>query len=102
MRPPWRDPKPGSAAALEAGPAAADSSAGTGLRPTVDGARAGSNGHAKPASVPSASRRPRVQGKFLYVGEEKLYLRGVTYGTFRPGEGRGEYPEPQQVAADFR
>ena len=29
-------------------------------------------------------RRPEVRGKFIFVGEEKLYVRGVTYGTFRP------------------
>ena len=28
--------------------------------------------------------RPEVRGKFLYRGGEKLYLRGVTYGPFRP------------------
>jgi hypothetical protein len=28
--------------------------------------------------------RPKVQGKFLFVGDEKLWIRGVTYGTFRP------------------
>jgi len=32
--------------------------------------------------------RPRGQGKFLFVGEEQIYIRGVTYGTLRPnGEG---------------
>ena len=28
--------------------------------------------------------RPTVRGKFLFVGEEKFFVRGVTYGTFRP------------------
>ncbi len=28
--------------------------------------------------------RPKVQGKFLFVGDEKLWIRGITYGTFRP------------------
>jgi O-antigen biosynthesis protein len=100
MRPPWREPKSVSAAALEAGPAVADNGALAGSRSTAERAKAGSNGRPRP-SAPSGSRRSRVQGKFLYVGEEKLYLRGVTYGTFRPGEGRGDYPEPQQVEADF-
>ena len=28
--------------------------------------------------------RPVVRGKFLYVGDEKLWVRGATYGAFRP------------------
>jgi O-antigen biosynthesis protein len=43
-----------------------------------------------------------VLGKFLFAGEEKLYLRGVTYGTFRPGENGSGYPDPSRVDADFR
>jgi glycosyltransferase involved in cell wall biosynthesis len=43
-----------------------------------------------------------VLGKFLFAGEEKLYLRGVTYGTFRPGENGSGYPHPARVDADFR
>jgi GT2 family glycosyltransferase len=39
-------------------------------------------------------------GKFLYKGAEKIYLRGVTYGTFRAGEHDG-YPAPAVVARDF-
>src|SRR6266513_1763765 len=41
-----------------------------------------------PALVPGPSRhptpRPCVRGKFLFVGDEKLYVRGVTYGAFTP------------------
>jgi glycosyltransferase involved in cell wall biosynthesis len=100
MQSPWRNPKPLSATPLEADPATAFDGLPTGLRPGASGATVGSGGDTPPQTI--GSGRPRVQGKFLYVGEEKLYLRGVTYGTFRPGEGRGDYPEPQQVAADFR
>src|SRR5438132_1185604 len=46
-------------------------------------------------------KRPRVGGKFLFVGDEKLYVRGVTYGTFRPGPGGGAFPDEATVAADF-
>ena len=49
-----------------------------------------------------APHRPKARGKFLYVGEEKLYLRGVTYGTFRPGADGSGYPHPARVASDFR
>src|SRR6266516_4659348 len=37
--------------------------------------------------------RPSARGKFIFIGDEKLYVRGVTYGTFRPredGEMRSE------------
>jgi glycosyltransferase involved in cell wall biosynthesis len=45
--------------------------------------------------------RPEARGKFLYRGTEKLYVRGVTYGTFRPnGEGQ-EFHDRQMVASDF-
>jgi glycosyltransferase involved in cell wall biosynthesis len=45
--------------------------------------------------------RPEVRGKFLYAGDEKLIVKGVTYGTFRPdAEGR-QFPLPAEVRADF-
>lgn len=44
--------------------------------------------------------RPRVGGKFLYAGDEKLWVKGVTYGTFRPDEAGEQYAHGQ-VAADF-
>jgi GT2 family glycosyltransferase len=42
----------------------------------------------------------RVRGKFLFAGQEKLYIRGVTYGPFRPGP-EGEYGEPAAARNDF-
>jgi O-antigen biosynthesis protein len=51
--------------------------------------------------VPRAGVRPRVAGKFLAVGDQKLYVRGVTYGTFRPGEGGAEYPTGETLLRDF-
>jgi O-antigen biosynthesis protein len=45
--------------------------------------------------------RPRPSGKFLYVGDEKFWVRGVTYGTFRPGEDGCEYSRPDVVEQDF-
>jgi O-antigen biosynthesis protein len=53
-----------------------------------------------PGPCPGAGR-PRVDGKFLAVGEERLWLRGVTYGTFAPDERGHQYGTPQQVAADL-
>jgi GT2 family glycosyltransferase len=48
-----------------------------------------------------AGPRPSVGGKFLWVGGEKLYVRGVTYGTFRPDGDGVPYPRPEVVEEDF-
>ncbi len=55
------------------------------------------------ASAPLAADepRPRVVGKFLYAGNEKLWVKGVTYGTFHPRADGCEFPEEQTVADDF-
>ena len=45
--------------------------------------------------------RPAAHGKFLYLGDEKLYVRGVTYGTFGPNEHGEGYPDPAAVERDF-
>jgi glycosyltransferase involved in cell wall biosynthesis len=41
---------------------------------------------------PPPSARPVARGKFLAVGDRKLYVTGVTYGTFRPDAVGDEYP----------
>ncbi len=46
--------------------------------------------------------RVRVKGKFLYEGNNKFYLRGVTYGTFAPGSNGNQFPELTDVENDFR
>ena len=48
-----------------------------------------------------AGTRPRISGKFVIAGEEKLYIRGVTYGPFRPDETGCEYHDPALVEQDF-
>src|SRR2546423_13980157 len=48
-----------------------------------------------------APSRATLGGKFLLAGEEKLYVRGVTYGTFRPGIDGGAFPSPRVVEQDF-
>ena len=58
------------------------------------------NGHV-PDRLALATR-PHVRGKFLYAGDRKLYVRGVTYGTFRPGRRRdAEYGDELTVERDF-
>src|SRR5262249_17374393 len=45
--------------------------------------------------------RPRAEGKFIYRGGEKLWIRGVTYGTFRSDEDGNEYRDLRVVRRDF-
>jgi O-antigen biosynthesis protein len=52
-------------------------------------------------SNPATQGRPRVEGKFICAGDRKLYLQGVTYGTFHlNNEGQEEY-RPDVVVEDF-
>src|SRR5215207_11565466 len=67
----------------------------------VDGAGLAGNGGSRFRSE-DASARPMVLGKFLFAGEEKLFLRGVTYGTFGPGEDGSGFPDSARVDDDFR
>ncbi|HZO30392.1 MAG TPA: glycosyltransferase [Chloroflexota bacterium] len=63
--------------------------------------RAGTD-HVSPARPDhDAFRRPRVEGKFLFLGEDKFFVRGVTYGAFAPNSRGDQFPEPPQVARDF-
>jgi len=45
--------------------------------------------------------RPSALGKFLFEGGRKLWVRGVTYGTFAPGRDGSAFPLPDQVDRDF-
>ena len=54
------------------------------------------------ATAPGTSGvRACVSGKFIFLGKDKFYVRGVTYGTFRPGTDGDHYPEPGIVERDF-
>ena len=85
------------------------SCAGVGvLRPTrlVTPSATGLKGSRAPAGAEcsgstSCLGRPSARGRFLFVGERKLYLRGVTYGTFCPDEEGEEFHHPEPVARDF-
>lgn len=48
-----------------------------------------------------SDERVRAHGKFLFVGDEKLYVRGVTYGTFRPGPDGEPYPAADAIERDL-
>lgn len=55
-----------------------------------------------PKAVPiEDGLRPVARGKFIFVGSEKFYIRGVTYGPFRPDEEGCEYHDPETVDRDF-
>ena len=70
------------------------------LTPAIKAARAAAGGAtAVSVAVPA---RPCARGKFLYVGEDKFYVRGVTYGPFRPTASGCDYHTPAQVARDFQ
>jgi GT2 family glycosyltransferase len=45
--------------------------------------------------------RPRVDGKFLAAGAERLIVRGVTYGTFAPDANGDRFPDRACVQADL-
>jgi GT2 family glycosyltransferase len=49
----------------------------------------------------SSGSRVTLGGKFLWAGEEKLFVRGVTYGTFQPGIDGSAFPSPRIVERDF-
>jgi O-antigen biosynthesis protein len=45
--------------------------------------------------------RPRVSGRFLTVNGERFWVKGATYGTFRPNEDGEPYPSRHEVRDDF-
>jgi glycosyltransferase involved in cell wall biosynthesis len=46
-------------------------------------------------------QRPRVGGKFLFIGNDKFWIRGVTYGAFRPSPSGHEYHDINALDRDF-
>src|SRR5437867_10051427 len=54
-----------------------------------------------PTSVRALVGRVAVRGKFLFVGDEKFYVRGVTYGAFEPDADGREYQDLDKIERDF-
>lgn len=51
---------------------------------------------------PQSSFEPLVvHGKFFFQGEEKFWMKGVTYGPFRTNESNQPYPPSDVVSKDF-
>lgn len=65
------------------------------------GSGAGSEG-ARMSNVAGPQDRPRVKGRYLFLGEEKFFVKGVTYGPFPPNEQGEPLPPMDRVEADFR
>lgn len=53
------------------------------------------------ASADPIPLRPTVKGKFLFVGEDKLRVKGVTYGAFRPDRFGNEFHDLTKIENDF-
>jgi GT2 family glycosyltransferase len=49
-----------------------------------------------------AGSRPEIRGKFFFADDKKLYVRGVTYGAFRPDASKNEYFDHAVIDRDFR
>jgi hypothetical protein len=49
------------------------------------------------ADIAQTGARPGVHGKFLFLGDEKLYVRGVTYGAFQPDSVGQEYHDLEVI-----
>ena len=50
---------------------------------------------------PGVRARPTVDGKFLSVGGQRFWIKGVTYGSFGPNEEGEPFPPLAQLRDDF-
>jgi GT2 family glycosyltransferase len=64
-------------------------------------ARSRQQGSTERRPAPERSPRPRADGKFLFAGNQKLWVRGSTYGAFRPNERGEEYHDLARIDLDF-
>lgn len=53
------------------------------------------------SSAPSISAPPSASGRFLVVKGRRFWVKGVTYGTFRPNSDGEPFPTRSQVERDF-
>ena len=45
--------------------------------------------------------RPRVVGKFIHIAGQKFYIKGVSYGAFKPDVYKREFQDSAQIEHDF-
>jgi glycosyltransferase involved in cell wall biosynthesis len=57
--------------------------------------------HGRQRQTQPRTNRVRRDGKFFRLGEQKFYVKGVTYGPFAPDSTGHPLPSPEQVARDF-
>jgi GT2 family glycosyltransferase len=55
----------------------------------------------RPEKISRTDGRVVARGKFLYLDGEKYFIRGVTYGPFKPDSEGCEYKTPEIVDRDF-
>jgi glycosyltransferase involved in cell wall biosynthesis len=60
-----------------------------------------SKAHGRTRRIESAATRVRRDGKFFRLGDDKFYVKGVTYGPFAPNSDDEALPEKPQVRLDF-
>lgn len=53
------------------------------------------------SSANGQTRPIYVKGKFLFAGDKKIYVKGVTYGTFEPRQDNILFPEKHIIERDF-
>ena len=55
-----------------------------------------------PASRPANPLRVRSSAKFFHMGPDKWFVKGLTYGPFKPNSQNQHLPETPQLLADFK
>lgn len=59
------------------------------------------NGSGRQRRAIPQTNRVRRDGKFFRLGSEKFYIKGVTYGPFKPNADGDPFPSPAQARKDF-
>lgn len=54
-----------------------------------------------PQRAGAFAARVQARGKFLFAGEDKYWVKGVTYGTFAPGPDGYQFPDRASVERDL-
>jgi glycosyltransferase involved in cell wall biosynthesis/exo-beta-1,3-glucanase (GH17 family) len=57
--------------------------------------------HGRQRRAEPITNRVRRDGKFFRLGQNKFYVKGVTYGPFEPNRDGDVFPNPEQAQTDF-